>query len=134
MKLGLLPLLIVVLSACVLSQDTLATTSWVLKSYGSENAQQNVLPDTPVTLLIDKTVQQVGGSSGCNTYGGNLTAQQNTFVVKELSFTEMACIDSKLMEQESRYFDLLQRVTTFEQTETTLLLIAGEERLEFIAK
>jgi heat shock protein HslJ len=134
MKLGLLPLLIVILSACVLSQNTLATTSWVLKSYGPENAPQNSLPDTSVTLLFDKTAQQAGGSGGCNTYGGNLTIQQDTFDLKELTFTEMACIDSKLMEQEARYFELLQRVTSFEQTETTLTLIAGEERLEFIAK
>jgi heat shock protein HslJ len=134
MKRWLLPLLIVALSACVQSQDALANTSWILKSYGPENAQQTILPDTSVTLEIDKTVEQAGGVGGCNTYGGNLTVQKTTFGLKEITLTEMACVDSDIMEQEARYFDLLQRVTTFEQTDATLVLIAGEERLEFVAK
>jgi hypothetical protein len=32
------------------------------------------------------------------------------------------------------YLTLLQGVTAFEKTDTTLTLIAGEERLEFISK
>jgi heat shock protein HslJ len=137
MKFALLLLLALTLSACGQSQtnlDTqgdLANSSWLLKSYGPSRAQKNALPNAPVTLVINETGKQAGGSSGCNSYGGDLTVRGNTITKTNIVSTLIACTEPGVAEQESDYLDLLQRVTTFEKTETTLTLIAEEERLLF---
>lgn len=140
MKLWLLLLVTLLLSACGQSQNdlnvqaNLASRSWILQSYGPASASQNVLLNTSVTLEVDESGNKAGGSGGCNSYGGDLTVRGNSFVLKNIVSTLMACSEPGVAEQETSYFDLLQRVTTFEKTDTTLTLIAGEERLVFLAK
>ena len=87
-----------------------------------------------MTLEFDETVTKVGGSGGCNSYGGDLAIQGNTLSIKNIVSTLIACTAPGVAKQETDYFALLQRVTTFEKTDTTLTLIAGEERLEFISR
>ncbi len=132
MKLWFLGLLVIILSVCGQAQNNeLADTSWLLQSYGPAKAQQNVLPNKAISLEIGET--NVGGSGGCNGYGGIVIVHGNTFRLKEIESTTVGCIDSNIMQQEERYFDILLRVTTFENTDTTLTLSAGEDRLEFIS-
>jgi heat shock protein HslJ len=132
MKLWLLILLVFALSACGQTQSELAGTNWTLQSYGPKDAQQNVLSDAPITLEISET--NAGGSSGCNNYSGELKVQGNTFSLTSIVSTERACVEASLNQQEATYLTLLQSVTAFEHTDTTLTLIAGEERLEFVSK
>jgi heat shock protein HslJ len=132
MKLWLLTLLVFALSACGQTQSELAGSSWTLQSYSPEDTQQNVLPDVPITLEISEA--SAGGSSGCNNYSGELTVKGNTFSLTSIVSTERACVEANLNQQEAMYLTLLQGVTAFEKTDTTLTLIAGEERLEFISK
>jgi heat shock protein HslJ len=127
-------LLMFILSACVQTQSELANTRWLLTSYGPASTRKEVLPNAPVTLSVDKTGNQASGSSGCNSYGGELTVRSNTLTMKNVVSTLIACTEPGIAEQERDYFDLLQRVTTFEKTATTLTLSVGEERLEFISQ
>jgi heat shock protein HslJ len=132
MKRWLLLLLMFFLSACGQMQSSLANSSWLLKSYGLVNAQKDVLPNAPVTLEVDESEKQAGGSGGCNSYGGDLTVQANSLSVRNIVSTLIACTEPGVAEQETTYLGLLQRVTVFETTETTLTLSAGDERLEFV--
>jgi heat shock protein HslJ len=131
MKLGLFLFPAIVLTACGQAQSNLADSSWTLQSYGTQDNQQKVLENTRITLTFDATAKTVAGSSGCNSYGGKVIIQGDTLNTAEVQMTEIACLDAGVTEQEARYLALLQRVTTFEQTDTLLLLFAGEERLEF---
>lgn len=134
MKFWFLPLLVFVLSACGRPQNDLANTSWLLQNYGMKNALQNVLQNAPVTLEIDETGRKAGGSGSCNSYGSDLTIRGSTLSIKNIVSTAMACLEPSITAQETNYFDLLRRVTAFEKTDTTLRMIAGEERLEFVSK
>jgi heat shock protein HslJ len=89
-------------------EDPLDGTSWVLVGYGLAAP----LPGTQITATFEDG--QVGGSSGCNTYGGSYRVKGETISVTEIIMTEMACIDPEgVMEQEQTYLEYLSGATTF---------------------
>jgi heat shock protein HslJ len=96
-------------------EDPLDGTSWVLVGYGLAA----VLPGTEITATFEDG--QVGGSSGCNTYGGSYEVKGETISVTEIFMTEMACLDPEgVMEQEQTYLEYLSGVTTFRVSEGQL--------------
>jgi heat shock protein HslJ len=110
----------------------LAGSSWLLQTYGSEDAPQSVLENAPITLEVDALGQQVAGKAGCNSYSGALSLDGTTFRVSAPISTMMACSETT-MNQEATYLRILGNATTFELTGTTLTLLADDERLEFIS-
>jgi heat shock protein HslJ len=96
-------------------EDPLDGTSWVLVGYGLAA----VLPGTEITATFEDG--QVGGSSGCNTYGGSYEVKGEDISVTEIFMTEMACMDPEgIMEQEQTYLEYLSGVTTFRAGEGQL--------------
>jgi heat shock protein HslJ len=96
-------------------EDPLDGTSWVLVGYGLAA----VLPVTEITATFEDG--QVGGSSGCNTYGGSYEVKGESISVTEIFVTEMACMDPEgVMEQEQTYLEYLSGVTTFRVSEGQL--------------
>lgn len=108
------------------AENTMAleNTSWTLKTLRGNT----LVEATAITLEFRD--DSLGGSAGCNSYRGNVTVDGDTLAVSPLITTRKACAED-VMEQELIYLRFLQSVTTFEATDTTLTLIAGEERLEF---
>ncbi len=96
-------------------EDPLDGTSWVLVGYGLAA----VLPGTQITATFEDG--QVGGSSGCNTYGGSYEVKGESISVAKIFMTEMACLDPEgVMEQEQTYLEYLSGVTTFRVSEGQL--------------
>lgn len=56
---------------------------------------------------------QVGGFSGCNSYGGAYTVKGSALRFEELAMTLMACLDAGVMEQEQAYTGALSNVAKF---------------------
>ena len=81
------------------------------------------MPDgAPITMTIDGT--QVGGRAACNTYGGELTIEDDRIIVGAMSMTEMGC-DPAIMEAEAAYIEALGDVTHWARAGDTLTL-SGE--------
>lgn len=98
----------------------LSNTHWTLVSISG----QPVHTGSSVTLLFGAD-GHVGGSAGCNTYGGEYTLTGSTLTVGELVSTLMACEES-IMQQESAYLAALQSAVSVEQVNGQLVVAYGE--------
>lgn len=86
------------------------------------DAVTNLWPDSEITIVLggDGTIS---GNAGCNDYTGTYEVsgpyvedpgfdedEGQAFTINDLSWTEMACEDDLIMEQEIEYLDALQDV------------------------
>lgn len=110
---GLLVLcLIFPLAACSSNaQDEVALpgTSWRLLTY--QLAQP--IERTTITLTFEE--ETLGGSAGCNQYGGGYQLEGSLITIRRLRTTTMFCMGpAGVMEQESMFLQLLQSVNRLE--------------------
>ena len=86
--------------------------------------------DTPVLANTSVTAEftdgKIGGSSGCNSYGGAYKASGKKITTDSIAMTLMACMDAGVMEQESAFLENLQNAQTFEITEGQLLIFSSD--------
>lgn len=87
-----------------------AGSTWVLGE-GEGPAGPVLTDDARVTLHVDEERDQLGGVSGCNEYGAQLSLDGDTIEVGGFSGTAMAC-ERAVMEVERRYLEALQAVDT----------------------
>jgi heat shock protein HslJ len=126
----------------------LAGVEWSVINLASEstNSVTNVWPDTEITLKFDED-GTISGNAGCNDYQGTYEVtgpyvaepafdeeSGQLMEIVGLSWTEMACEDDNLMEQETEYLDDLQRVEYWSKgqgfgSEDSLLLRSEEDGL-----
>ena len=112
--------------------DGLNTNPWRLEAFGPIGQQVPALASTEVTMLFDVTnagLGTVSGSGGCNGFTGAVqVAPIGAIELRDLGFTDMACVGAGLMEQEERFFTELPNVIGFTMTETSLILpYAGDD-------
>lgn len=63
-------------------------------------------PGTRITAVFDEST--VSGSGGCNRYRASCAVEGEILTVGQVMATRMACPDSEIGEQETRYFALLE--------------------------
>lgn len=88
------------------TETGLENTQWSLVSFGSPGAEQPLVQASAITLML--AGGQVGGSGGCNSYGGTYQVNGNSITFGEMVRTERACEDEKVTQQEQHYFDALE--------------------------
>lgn len=93
--------------------NVLANTRWRLVSFGEPGAETPVVEGSTVTLEFGAG-GQVGGSGGCNSYGGQYQVQDSAVSFSEIVSTLMACADERVMQQEQQYLAALQLAGQFE--------------------
>lgn len=112
------------------------------------NAVTNLWPDSEITLVLGGA-GTISGNAGCNDYTGTYEVsgpyisepgfnedEGQAFTVNDLSWTEMACVDDLIMEQETEYLDALQNVEHwlfgegFGDDPNALLLTSVEDGLQ----
>ena len=113
-----------------LSPKSLSGTEWQLIAYGDPGALQFALEDHRPTLKFDETT--LGGSSGCNSYGGDYTRKDERISVGDLASTLMACLDDGVMEQESAYLSILSQVEKVQFAGDSLVLSGPVSELHFV--
>ena len=129
---NLLPalLLLAALTACSLlgSPDPLEGTSWALQSYRGAPP----IPGRAITAVFKDG--RVGGSSGCNSYGGSYQVKGEKISIGEIGMTEMACMDPVgVMDQEQAYLQSLGSAQTFELSNGQLVIyVSDHEALTFV--
>ena len=103
----------------------LENSSWQLVAFGPPTATLPVIPESIVTVEFN-TNGEVGGSGGCNTYGGQYQTEGDTLIIGELVSTLRACLDAGITEQEMGYRAALQLADRFVISEDTLTIEYGE--------
>jgi heat shock protein HslJ len=120
-----------IISACSFStlngDQGLEGTSWQLISFNSSS----LLPGTSMTASFEEG--EIRGSGGCNSYFGSYSASGSNLEIKELAWTEMACLDPEgIMQQEQVLMSLLSTAETYSMEGSTLQInTAAGEHLRF---
>jgi heat shock protein HslJ len=109
------------------SGDPLDGTTWQLVSL------EDVPPIAGTTLTATFENGELGGSAGCNSYGGNYQVSGEPLSIDQLFSTLMACTDPQgVMEQEQSYLSLLGDAQGFELSDGQLVIFAsGGQTLTF---
>ncbi|HHX65504.1 MAG TPA: META domain-containing protein [Chloroflexi bacterium] len=110
-------------------QPSLAGTQWVLTEINGRPA----LDDPEVTLVFDDS--NAGGDAGCNSYGGDYTAEDGTLTFGEIVSTLRLCVDEEVMAQETAFLDTLRQTEGYRVSGDRLEIIdaAGTTILVFAA-
>jgi heat shock protein HslJ len=115
-------------------EDLLAGVTWELTSYSDETGTHPVLEDTEVTLNFNIEEKSLGGSAGCNLYGGDYTIDGSSLTVQSVFHTEMYCMTEGVMEQESDYLKALGTAETFDVDGDTLTITGSGGTINFKEK
>jgi heat shock protein HslJ len=95
-------MLLALLVACSYGEGgSLKDTSWELASING------VAPLQGTTISLTFEGNSLGGSAGCNSYGGEYKLSGGKITIGSLMSTEMACMEEGVMEQESAYLQAL---------------------------
>ncbi len=107
-------------------------THWVLTTFGPNDNQTAVLPDTELTLNFDG--EQINGSAGCNSYFADVNLEADgKLSVGLVGSTLMACLDENVTQQESDFLAALAQVTSYTLSGNRLTLHSDSGSLQFVA-
>lgn len=124
-------MLLFLLSACSVAafKDPLNGTSWTLTSI------DNTPPLGNASVTVEFTGGKIGGSSGCNSYGGSYKVSGQKISTDSIAMTLMACMDPGVMEQEQAFLEYLQDAQTFKLDEGQLQIFRSDGKsLSFAPK
>jgi heat shock protein HslJ len=104
-----------------LGGDPLAGTAWEVASIGGR------APIAGTTVTVTFQDGSVGGSGGCNAYGGSYRVKGDTIMVGALASTEMACLEpTGAMEQEAAFLAALGAARMYRLTDDSLELVGAD--------
>jgi heat shock protein HslJ len=102
----------------------LEDTRWVLGSFlNADGAVQAVAEGSEVTAVFSEG--QVGGSAGCNSYGGAYNLDGESLTIGPLVSTMMAC-EEPLMSQETQFLANMQATSSYRISGDLLDLLNAE--------
>ncbi len=112
------------LAACSGGASSSVVGDWKLISYGSAGSPTPALPDTETSLAFDAD-GKVGGTVGCNSFGGDYTIEGETITFSAITSTLMACAEP-IMEQESAVLGSLVDTVNFKVSGNTLTITSAD--------
>ena len=86
-----------------------------------------MVPGTTVTLRLGED-GRAGGSSGCNSYGGNYEVRGDTISFSRIVATRRACLPENANEQEHRFLSALESASRFRLSSNRLTIISDRAR------
>ncbi len=105
-------------------------TSWTLVSIGPAGFPEPALFGSRVTAEFADSGGAVKGSGGCNSYSGAYDTSGDAFEVRDLFFTERACLEPEgVLGQEVRFFEILGAARSFSVSGQRLTLGAPGDRV-----
>jgi heat shock protein HslJ len=128
----LLALLLLTLAACTgfggSASDPLQGTSWELMAY----RKTRPIPGSTITATFQDGA--VGGSAGCNQYGGRYRVDGERISISEIEVTAMACLTPEgVMDQEALILQALESAQRFELVADRLMIYYNNhEALTFV--
>ena len=109
-------LLVTLLAGCA-STSSLEGTRWQLAQLNGQPALEGV----SVTLSLEKN--NLGGSDGCNTYGGTYTSKGGAFKTGGNLFSTMMYCSDDINNQATAYYSALNSASSFSLDGQTLSLL-----------
>lgn len=107
---------------------------WKLKSYGPSGNLQTPVENTDITAQFDSEGKRVTGSSGCNSYFADYSFDSSKcgLEISAIGATKKACLEPGVMQQEQKYFELLQNAEIIAIKVGELTITSGTEVLVYI--
>lgn len=115
-------MIVFVLAGCgqVANVNELEGTSWTVTEMGG----------TPLVEGTSITAQfadgKIGGSAGCNSYGGTYEITTEGVTISDLNSTMMACTDPGVMEQEQQFLEYIQNIQSIEVGTNQLIIKSAD--------
>ena len=108
--------------------------TWKLISYGLSGNLQTPVENTDITAQFDSEGKRVTGSSGCNSYFADYSFDSSKcgLEISAIGATKKACLEPGVMQQEQKYFELLQRAESLKVTGDELRIICGADVLVYM--
>jgi heat shock protein HslJ len=111
-----------VFQGCGGETEALLAGEWQVETIQGER----LVEGSAVTMVFDPETDNVGGKSGCNSYGAGYTLTGEGITFGDAFSTEMACA-GPLMTQESAFLKALAGITMFSVDESGVLLMDGPD-------
>lgn len=108
--------------------DVDAAGLWELESGHSASGEIEIPRDTRITMEV--LGDQIRGSAGCNSYGGGIAIEGDTFEAGGLAMTEIGC-PPEIAQAEERFVEAVGEVDTIARDRRTLTLTGPETELVF---
>jgi heat shock protein HslJ len=108
-------------------KDVLAGTKWRLVSFGLPGSETPTVEEVELTLEFGEK-SQVGGSAGCNTFGGEYTIQGEMIDFTNITSTLMACVNEAVTQQEGEYLQALEMSGRYEVAGDRLTIWYDDEQ------
>jgi heat shock protein HslJ len=99
-------------------------TTWTLSGIAQGDAIVNTWVDERITAEFNDG--QVGGSSGCNSYGGSYQVEGSSLTISEVVGTLMACAEDEINQREAEFLSALPNVASYEIVRDTLTLFDAD--------
>ncbi|MCI0712984.1 MAG: META domain-containing protein [Chloroflexi bacterium] len=110
--------------------SNLVGTRWQLVSFGTPGSETTVTPGTITLEFMNET--EMGGSGGCNSYGGSYVVDGDVIMFSQIASTLIACLDTDVAEREQAYFSALEFAERFAVADNTLTIwTVGGQQLNF---
>lgn len=109
-------------------------TPWQLDSMTMQGDAAYVPVEGSLITLTFGSDGTMGGSAGCNQYGGRYILDANTLTFTEVVSTLMACVDDAVMAQESMYLNAIYGVTGYTLEDGQLTLVTPDGTLIFVPR
>lgn len=106
----------------------LTVREWVVESIDG----RGVVDNSRTTMTFDPA-GQIAGRAGCNRYTGSYKLQGARFEVKGVATTRMICVPA-LMEQETRFLGLLERVSSLQLQRDGRLELRTDDQRRIVAR
>ncbi|WP_430816638.1 META domain-containing protein [Carboxylicivirga sp. RSCT41] len=90
-------------------ENFVESNTWELTSYKGQTPAEAGFTDRIPTLVINEAKNQVGGNSGCNSFGGEVDIQGDTITLSKIFSTKMYCDGVP----EHEFFQMLQQALKF---------------------
>src|SRR5687768_17499524 len=130
MKRSIALALLLALSACAITSREATTelpgTSWTLVDLDGEEA----IGDTPPSIAFTDD-GGVTGTTGCNTFNGEVTIEGSELTFGPLATTRMACADPAVADQEQAFLVAIEGATGYTIDDEGRLVLEGDAPLTF---
>lgn len=129
---GILLLILLLLLAACGGNNSLTGTSWKLATYDGPSGYHEALTGTDVTLNFSKD-DALGGSAGCNSYGGDYKVSGKSGIeIGNLFRTLMNCSEEGVMNQEDSFIQGLEAVDSYQVAGNQMTMTGGGWTLTFV--
>lgn len=102
-------------------------THWSLVSLTLDGVTQ-ALNAVQIPTLEFTADGKIGGTGGCNNFGGSYTAQGEILTIREIRRTLMACMPNEILTLEDAYLSALESARLFEKRGNQLSITFAEGR------